>query len=115
MVFANTLHPERYHGFAVQAPYFEGWYYKLVSADELHQLAVIPGVYLAQQQENSHAFVQVFDSNADEVRYHRYPLDAFHASQGSFEIRVGPNLFKRDRVSLAIDDEIGQVQGELGF
>lgn len=115
MVFANTLHPERYHGFSVQAPYFEGWYYKLVSADERHQLAVIPGIYLAQAQETSHAFVQVFDSNADQVRYHRYPIDAFHAAQGSFEIRVGPNLFKEDLIRLAIDDEIGQLQGALAF
>jgi hypothetical protein len=115
LVFANTLHPDRYHGFSVQPPYFEGWYYKLVSADDNQQLAVIPGVYLAPDEDNSHCFVQVFDSTADEVRYHRYPIDAFQASQGSFEIRVGPNIFKRNVISLAIDDEIGRVQGRLEF
>ena len=115
MVFANTLHPNRYHGFSKKPPYFEGWYYKLVSADVENRLAVIPGVYLAPDEENNHCFVQVFDSDEREVRYHRYPFTAFQASRDSFEVTIGPNFFTRDGITLAIDDEIGRLHGKLEF
>jgi hypothetical protein len=49
-----------YHGHGKQPPFFEGWYYKLVSADETHRIAVIPGVQLG---EDGHAFVQVLDGD----------------------------------------------------
>lgn len=111
----NILRPNFFHGFSAKPPFFEGWYYKLVSADEKTRLAIIPGVYLAQDPEKSHAFVQVFDSNATEVRYHRYPYAAFQASRDSFEIQVGPNSFSRDVISLAIDDGFGQLSGSLQF
>lgn len=115
MVFANTLHPDRYHGFTKKPPFFEGWYYKLVSADEESKLAIIPGVYLAPNTENSHCFVQVFNSDEQKVRYHRYPFSAFQASRESFEVQIGPNTFTRDAVTLAIDDEIGRLYGRLEF
>jgi tocopherol cyclase len=115
MAFKNTLHPNRYHGFSKKAPFFEGWYYKLVSADEQHRLAIIPGVYLASEQEKQHCFVQVFDSNDAVVRYHRYPYAAFQAAPDAFAVQVGPNRFLKDKISLAIDDEIGKVEGELAF
>ena len=115
MGFTNTLHPDRYHGFNKKPPYFEGWYYKLVSADEKVRMAIIPGVYLAPDQDKNHCFVQVFDSNAESVRYHRYPYAAFQAGRDSFEIQVGPNTFSRDAISLNIEDEIGRLNGSLRF
>jgi len=111
----NTLHPNRYHGFNASAPFFEGWYYKLVSADEQTRFVIIPGVYIASDAKNSHCFVQVFDSQAEEVRFHRYPYQAFTASKDSFEINIGQNYFSQDRISLSIDDEIGRLNGSLSF
>jgi len=115
MPISNILHPDRYHGFIAQAPFFEGWYFKLVSTDEEHKLAVIPGVYLAPDHEESHCFIQVFDSEADQVRFHRYPLDSFKPSPDSFEIILGPNYFSATRITLNIGDELGQLKGELRF
>ena len=115
MALTNILHPNRYHGLVAQAPFFEGWYYKLVSADEKLRYAIIPGVYLAQDQAESHCFVQVFDSKADQVRYHRYDYAAFKPSPDSFEIILGPNYFSADRIELGIDDELGELNGALTF
>ena len=115
MALTNILHPNRYHGFIAQAPYFEGWYYKLVSKNEERRYAIIPGVYLAQEQAESHCFVQVFDSKADQVRYHRYDFEAFKPSPDSFEIILGPNYFSADRIELGIDDELGKLSGSLNF
>ncbi len=115
MGLTNTLHPDRFHGFTKKPPYFEGWYYKLVSADEKTRLAIIPGVYLAKNPENNHCFIQVFDSNADAVCYHRYPYAAFQADRDSFNVWVGGSTFSRDTVSLDIDDGFGKLQGSLSF
>jgi len=115
MPLRNILHPNRYHGFIAQPPFFEGWYYKLVSADETLRYAIIPGVYLSQNHAESHCFVQVFDSKADQVRFHRYPYDAFKPSPDSFEIIIGQNYFSADRIELGIDDDLGQLEGELQF
>ncbi len=115
MPLNNILHPNRYHGFLAQPPFFEGWYYKLVSKDENLRFAIIPGVYLAANQADSHGFIQVFDSKSDQVQYHRFPYEAFKPSPDSFEIFLGPNYFSADRIELAIDDELGKLSGRLMF
>ena len=114
-MLTNILHPNRYHGFSAKPPYFEGWYYKLVSADQNTRFAIIPGVYISPDPAKSHAFVQVFDSQADNVNFHRYPFKAFKARKGSFEIRVAENLFTADQISLSIDDDLEQIEGSLSF
>jgi tocopherol cyclase len=114
-LLTNILHPNQYHGFTASPPFFEGWYYKLVSADTQTRFAVIPGVYLARDHQKSHCFVQVFDSKADRVRYHRYPFKEFQTAPDSFELFVGPNYFSSDMIHLAIDDQEGSLVGSLRF
>lgn len=111
----NILHPNRFHGFNVKPPFFEGWYYKLVSADERSKFAIIPGVYIAPQDDRSHCFVQVFNSENNEVHYHRYPYQEFSASKETFKIQIGPNAFCEEQISLAIDDKDGALKGTVNF
>jgi hypothetical protein len=115
MSLTNILHPVRYHGFTARPPFFEGWYFKLVGPDGRQRFAVIPGVYLSEDPERRHAFIQVFDSQADKVSYHRFPFSDFKASPDSFEVLIGPNCFSESRIRLDIDDDLGQVRGELRF
>lgn len=115
MSIASILHPECFHGFSATPPFFEGWYYKLVSADEKTRFAIIPGIYLSQDPLKSHSFVQVFNSEDDQVHFHRYPLNAFSSSRGDFQIQIGSNTFSTDKISLNIDDEIGKISGTLNF
>jgi hypothetical protein len=111
----NILKPNAYHGFFAKPPYFEGWYYKCVSADETNRFAIIPGVYFSPVKEKSHCFVQVFDSKADEVSFYRYPFDAFKPSPDSFEILVGPNYFSKDEIRLALVQDGQSLEGHLNF
>ncbi len=111
----QTMNPNGYHGFTRHPPFFEGWYYKLVTAAEDQRFAIIPGVYISPEPEKSHCFVQVFHSEAEEVRYHRYPYEAFRASPDRFEIFVGPNYFSASEITLAIDDDLGITKGTLNF
>jgi tocopherol cyclase len=108
----NILHPDNYHGHGKKPPFFEGWYFKIVSKDEKQRYAIIPGTILG---EKGHAFVQVLNGSTGESAYHTFPLEDFWASDETFEIRIGSNQFSRERVYLQIDDELGKIGGELHF
>jgi hypothetical protein len=108
----TTMNPAMYHGFGKQPPFFEGWYYKVISADESHRLAIIPGIILGEQ---SHAFIQILDGVSGRSSYHVYPTDAFSASTDMFKIQIGTNRFTADMVDLDIDDQVGMVKGNLRF
>ena len=107
--------PAMYHGHGKQAGFFEGWYFKFVDVAEQHVHAVIPGVFLGQDRSTSHAFVQVLDGLSGHSTYHRYPLDQFSASDREFDLRVGPNHFRVDCISLDINDADRTLRGELNF
>ncbi|HVU10134.1 MAG TPA: tocopherol cyclase family protein [Phototrophicaceae bacterium] len=111
--FQTTLNPAGYHG--GKPPFFEGWYFKLVSADRSRRFAVIPGVFLSDDPAKAHAFVQVFDGVSGQATFHRYPLDQFEAQPGEFDVRIGANRFRLDWISLNIDDELRTVKGDLRF
>ena len=53
--------PAAYHGARATPPFFEGWYFKLVTADGSRRYAVIPGIFQHQEGARTHAFVQVLD------------------------------------------------------
>lgn len=108
----TTMHPERYHGWKAKAPFFEGWYYKLVSGDERQKFAVIPGVI---KGEDAHAFVQVLDGGNGVTEYYRYPLESFSASEHSLHIRVGDNVFWREGLKLNLRGGRLPLQGEVSF
>ncbi len=89
----SILTPAAYHGANARPPFFEGWYYKAVTADQSRAMIFIPGVYLARDPARSHAFVQVMDGRSGESEYIPYPVETFQAADGVLDIRVGPNHF----------------------
>ena len=101
-----------YHGHGKKPPFFEGWYYKLVNADETQRYAVIPGVQLGK---DGHAFVQVLDGRNLTSNYYRFALGEFWASDHEFEVRIADNRFTRNGIELNISQEGGQIKGSLEF
>ena len=57
-MFQKINNPIIFQGSLKKKNYFEGWYYKMVSADKNYSLALIPGISL--NKDNSHVFIQVF-------------------------------------------------------
>jgi hypothetical protein len=110
-----TFHPERYHGYEKRPPFFEGWYYKMVSADRHHRFAVIPGIFLSDDPAHHHAFIQVFDGKSGDATYHRYPAEAFTAARDRLHVTIGRNEFTPERICLDIEDDLRRVKGELSF
>lgn len=111
-MFATVLDPARYHGFGKRAPFFEGWYFKLVDAGERHRWAVIPGVFIGDEP---HAFIQVLDGNTARSRYFRFDPGMFTASRDAFAIAIGRNEFSAEGLRLDIDDPDGRISGEVSF
>lgn len=109
----RTLHPAWYQGDGKKAPYFEGWYYKLIDATEQHRLAVIPGIFRADEPSESHAFVQLLDGTSSTATYHKYPTDAFQSADEGFDVQVGASRFTLERVALEIESPERSVIGTL--
>ena len=113
----RIMNPDMYPGHGKACPFFEGWYFKLVSEDESQRYAIIPGVFLG---EDAHAFVQVLDGNTAQCTtapssYHRFYLSDFWASEEKFEVRIGENIFSQNSIELKIDDKLGKIYGKLAF
>ncbi|MGD2206619.1 MAG: tocopherol cyclase family protein [Anaerolineae bacterium] len=111
----STLHPAAYHGHDKRPPFFEGWYYKMVDASEQHRYAVIPGIFLSDDPDQHHAFVQVLDGTTGRSTYHRYPADAFWAAERELDLRIGPNRFTAEHLSLQVESPELEIGGELRF
>lgn len=102
-------HPDEYHGWGKTQRYFEGWYYKLVSADERHALAFIPGISMSESGEK-HAFVQVMDGKACKAYYHRFEANDFKPSERNFEVSVGNSFFSDKQITIDLPDIQGAIQ-----
>lgn len=113
--FSRVLHPDWYHGHRKRPPFFEGWYFKLVSADAAHRIAVIPGIFKSDDPAKAHAFVQVLDGVSGEAFYHRFPTEAFEAAEDRFEVQIADNRFTAWGFDLNLDDGDHTLRGEVTF
>jgi hypothetical protein len=111
----STLNPACYHGHGKHPPFFEGWYFKLVDASEQHRYAVIPGIFLSEDPGKHHAFVQILDGRTGKSVYQRYGAEEFLAADGEFDVRIGPNHFTAQRLTLDIQSPQWTARGELHF
>lgn len=102
------FHPERYHGWGRTKKYFEGWYYKIVSADEKHAFAIIPGIAM-DEAGNQHAFIQLLDGKAQSAEYIRFPADAFRAESGRFSVHLADNVFTLHKMYLNLETAKGEL------
>ena len=84
--------PAMFQGWGKRSSYFEGWYYKLVSADERHLYAIIPGMAMDGSGKRQ-AFIQVLDGRELSAAYHRFDIGAFSADSREFDVRIGKSRF----------------------
>ena len=107
--------PEIFQGKKTYTNYFEGWYFKLVDAAEETILAVIPGISLGEDNEESHAFIQVLNGKTGEFAYFTFPVDAFVPSTKKFEVTIKNNYFSTDALKLELNASDKRIHGELQF
>ena len=112
MQIRAVLNPASYHGYHKKPPFFEGWYFKLVSADEKNKIAIIPGVILGN---DAHAFVQIIDGSDGKTEYFTFPFDQFETNFPKFRLRIAKNQFDSSRLRMDINQPEGQLFGEINF
>ncbi|MFK8046448.1 MAG: tocopherol cyclase family protein [Crocinitomicaceae bacterium] len=93
--------------------YFEGWYFKMVSANGNSIISVIPGISLADESGNQHAFIQLINGVSSETYYYSFPIEDFYFSKKDFIVRIGENYFSEDSLRLNLDDGKHQVTAKV--
>jgi len=113
MYLKKINHPEFFQGNKKKDRYFEGWYYKLVTADQKVSIAFIPGISI--NQKDPHTFVQVFVSKDDDLKtyYFRFNTDDFVYSHDQFQVQIKDNLFTLQEVNVSLDHELMSVRGAI--
>ena len=111
--FRSIWSPSAFQGWGRVNGYFEGWYFKLVSADQQHAFALIPGIAHAGKgaSEESHSFLQILDGIQNTADYLRFPVESFRPQFKAFELKLDKNVFSDRR--LALDHP--QISGALSL
>jgi len=111
-LLTNKLHaffnPEQFQGWGKKKNYFEGWYFKLISADEKSAFAFIPGIAM-DEAGKQHSFIQVLDGKKQTSAYHKFPFDDFIAQPKKFLINIGDNHFSENNLALNLPNIVGSL------
>lgn len=105
--------PLWFQGSRSKKHYFEGWYFKNVSACGQYCWSFIPGVSLVG--DHAHAFIQVINGSTGQTFYFRYNADDFFFSKDGFQVRIANNHFSNKGFILDIDDGKNRFAGSVGF
>lgn len=105
-------HQEIFQGSLKKKNYFEGWYFKHVSADTGNAFAVIPGISVSG---DSHSFIQYVDGNSGKTSYFRYETGDFEFNRNEFEIQIGKSQFSANGISLDLNNSDFSVLGEISY
>lgn len=105
--------PEIFQGNRKKKNYFEGWYFKMVSADESSIISVIPGISLSENGDRQHAFIQIIDGKTANTSYYDFPIEDFAFSKKNFAIRIGNNYFSSDSIVLNIQNDTSSIEGKI--
>lgn len=105
--------PELFQGARRKRRYFEGWYFKQVSADG-KAWSFIPGVSMDAEGRRK-AFVQAIDGSAGTTRWYEFPYESFGWNARALDLRVGDNRFSLSGIELDLDGPDGRVSASLRF
>ena len=110
--FRKIFHPALFQGSMKMNNYFEGWYFKHVSANHKDAFAVIPGISLST---DPHAFIQFVDGSKGRSAYFRYDIKDFHSDNKKFKVKIGNSVFSSEGIGLDLDSEDLKVNGKIDF
>jgi tocopherol cyclase len=102
------FHPDQFQGWGKSKRYFEGWYYKVVNAEETKALAFIPGIAM-DKNGSQQAFIQVMDGKKRTAEYHKFNALDFKPQKGIFELTIEQNYFSNDLLRLNLPNVTGQL------
>lgn len=111
----RVLKPELFQGIKKKKHYFEGWYYKVITEDKKHSVAIICGISYSKDGRDNHAFIQFFETITGQTGYFRFPVKMFHADDKYLDVQIGENRFTKNGIFVNLQNESLQIQGKLDF
>lgn len=99
MILKHNDEPLIFNGKKKKNKYFEGWYFKQVSAELNHIISGIPGI--SNSENDSHSFIQtIINRDVDgksvlTTHYHRFSSNDFKYTDEPFRLEIGKNIFRR--------------------
>jgi tocopherol cyclase len=111
----RVMRPLAYHGEGKSAPFFEGWYFKIISFDGEHRMSIIPGNFIGRETRDCHAFIQVNNGVDGSSRYIPFSADDFRFLPGEMDISILGNHFTEKEISLDLHSADFNLVGKLSF
>jgi len=109
----RVFRPWAFQGSRKRSNYFEGWYFKHVSANREHVWSFIPGISLTR--ENSHSFIQALNGRTGDSYVFEYPLGAFSASPRKLDVHLGSSSFKTTGIRLDLSSQKVKISGAMEY
>lgn len=108
----KIFNPAIFQGTFDKSNYFEGWYFKHVSASAESAFTVIPGISLSS---DSHAFIQFSEGKEGNSEYFRYDLSDFHSDNKRFLIKTGDSEFSSSGINLSLKNKNISIRGKIDY
>ncbi len=109
----KIFRPWVFQGTLRRKNYFEGWYFKHVSADRKSVYAIIPGISLSGQ--GSHSFIQLLNGITGESYYYKYHVNSFRASSRVLSLKVADSSFSSEGINLNVGNGQETVSGGINY
>jgi hypothetical protein len=110
---SRLYNPELFQGNLKKKNYFEGWYFKNVSANLAEVWSFIPGISL--NGTDPHAFIQVINGITGYTDYITYPVEQFTFNKNTLDLIIGKSRFNENYISLDIDSDNTKIKGKITY
>ncbi len=101
---------DNFRGSGKKTSYFEGWYLKHQNQEKT--IAFIPAFHVDSSGRKSCSIQVITDEGS---RLFSFPGSAFYAKREKFHIKIGPNIFSDEGVSVHLQSGGLSVTGEIGY
>ena len=109
----KVFRPWAFQGSLKRRNYFEGWYFKHVSADRKRVWSFIPGISLSKI--NSHAFIQVLNGRTGKSYVFEYGVDEFSACSKNLDLHLGSSSFNPGGIKLDLNNGSAKISGSIEY
>ena len=109
----RVFRPWAFQGSLKRRNYFEGWYFKHVSADRKNVWSFIPGVSL--NKKHSHSFIQALNGRTGASFVFEYGVDAFFASSRILDLQLGSSCFSAGGIKLDLQNHEVNIHGSIEY
>lgn len=115
MPISKIWKPDTFQGHSKRSNYFEGWYFKLIDQSRKTVIAIIPGIAIGKNKQDSHSFIQFIDAISGQTEYYQFPFEDFSSNRNAFDVNIGTNHFSDSNISINLNNGQTTICGQLQF